>query len=353
VNCIPSTEFSNKTSAFITAVRDSSGSTTLYSSHDASGPSENVIPNHLRELLTEQLSILHDASVPPSKLNYLSKVEFSLTRQGSLKCEAQELHSLPFPPGCGSFKLEAYHSSNTPMQQAVEPVDSAYKRDEFSEQPSNPDELHHMGTIKYHHIEPCRTFMIGDSKAIDGFYRHRIDEIKQLGIKSILKRWIATLEPRKQSQYPYRTSSSSWRKKHEGADPRGKVPPWWPIDQNVRHKEPDHSEKRGMSRICALFYGLKLILAERVILFLHILRLRDKTLVDYGANKTQRTWIDVLEDSTQHVSFQYPGENDLAASKRRRKALRSLYDAARKEEGMHEGEYGRLNLTRLLYKLLS
>lgn len=68
-------------------------------------------------------------------------------------------------------------------------------------------------------------------------------ELQQLSCKSVAKAWIKTIEPRKQTNYPY----------NRGDDAK---PPWWP--SHIRHCEPDH-----------------LIKSERIDLLINIVRHKD------------------------------------------------------------------------------
>jgi hypothetical protein len=78
---------------------------------------------------------------------------------------------------------------------------------------------------------------LGDTEALRAFYERCLKDMQQSGCKVLGKAWVKLLEPKKQSTYPYTKGT-------EGA------PLWWPLRHpvtNVRHKEPDHLHKSGMS----------------------------------------------------------------------------------------------------------
>lgn len=74
---------------------------------------------------------------------------------------------------------------------------------------------------------------IGDLEAVTELYRSRLLRVLQLGCRSVAKAWVKALQPRKQTNYPYRGRGAT-------------RPPWWPAD--VPHVEPDHLSKVGKSR---------------------------------------------------------------------------------------------------------
>lgn len=83
---------------------------------------------------------------------------------------------------------------------------------------------------------------IGDSNAVWNFYQQRFRNCQQTACKLIAKAWVKAVEPKKQSHHPY-----------TGKDE--KAPDWWPKpwgtmkDERVRHKEPDHLYKKGLSTL--------------------------------------------------------------------------------------------------------
>lgn len=88
---------------------------------------------------------------------------------------------------------------------------------------------------------PKKGITISDDKAVWQFYHDLLKECQQNACKLIAKAWIKAVEPKKQSTHPY-----------TGKD--DKAPDWWPRpwgstkDEKVRHKEPDHLLRHGMSR---------------------------------------------------------------------------------------------------------
>lgn len=97
-------------------------------------------------------------------------------------------------------------------------------------------------------IKMIQRFRIDDEQALTAFYDEAFEQIQQTALKVILKAWIKVIQPKKQTDFPYISSNPEARK---GRKAKGKiydeprVPPWWPTDKGVRHKEPDHISKEG------------------------------------------------------------------------------------------------------------
>lgn len=72
-------------------------------------------------------------------------------------------------------------------------------------------------------------------EAIDPYYIARFAALQQATCKLVVKNWIKVIEPKKQMKFPY----------NKGEDLK---PQWWP--EGVRHREPDHLSKQGMSSSC-------------------------------------------------------------------------------------------------------
>lgn len=78
---------------------------------------------------------------------------------------------------------------------------------------------------------------IGDTETVKNFYHQRFRDLQQSACKYIAKAFVKLVEPRKQTSFPY-----------TGGNER--APPWWPSttgQEAVRHREPDHLLKHGMS----------------------------------------------------------------------------------------------------------
>lgn len=69
-------------------------------------------------------------------------------------------------------------------------------------------------------------------EAVDPYYNARFAALQQATCKLVVKNWIKVIEPKKQMKFPY----------NKGEDLK---PLWWP--EGVRHREPDHLSKQGMS----------------------------------------------------------------------------------------------------------
>lgn len=97
-----------------------------------------------------------------------------------------------------------------------------------------------------------RSVRIGDEKAVQHYFNDACEAMQQLATKWILKQWIKAVEPNKQSTFPY-SENSKRSVKQKGSDgapvdnakPRFR-PSWWPPEEQMRHKEPDHLKKNGM-----------------------------------------------------------------------------------------------------------
>jgi hypothetical protein len=73
---------------------------------------------------------------------------------------------------------------------------------------------------------------IGSTAEVTVFLETRFRQLQQLCCKIVAKAWIKVIEPKKQTRYPYNRGEES-------------KPEWWP--DGVRHKEPDHLMKPGIS----------------------------------------------------------------------------------------------------------
>lgn len=73
---------------------------------------------------------------------------------------------------------------------------------------------------------------IGNGPEVTIFLETRFRQLQQLCCKIVSKAWIKVIEPKKQTRFPYNRGEES-------------KPEWWPDD--VRHKEPDHLMKPGIS----------------------------------------------------------------------------------------------------------
>jgi hypothetical protein len=78
-------------------------------------------------------------------------------------------------------------------------------------------------------IVPRMHIRLGDKQAVLAYYDSILRSIQQLAVKSLLKAWIAEIEPKKQKNFPYN---------HPTLRPR-----WWP--PAAAYKEPDHIKMDG------------------------------------------------------------------------------------------------------------
>ncbi|KAJ5737394.1 uncharacterized protein N7483_002519 [Penicillium malachiteum] len=84
------------------------------------------------------------------------------------------------------------------------------------------------------------TIQVGDEETLRKFYRRAFEMIQQLDCREIAKIWIMKLEPRKQTNFPYK-GYKLIDGKRTNLGPDATKPPWWP--RKVTHKEPDHLQK--------------------------------------------------------------------------------------------------------------
>lgn len=106
-----------------------------------------------------------------------------------------------------------------------------------------------------------RPIRVDDSVTLDKCIEAIFDYMQQMACKRIAKAWIKSVEPLKQTNFPY----NGGKKKREAATSFGDQnpgeitrPEWWPPsegwpDHGCRHKEPDHLKKPGTNNISAIF----------------------------------------------------------------------------------------------------
>ncbi|KAI9661445.1 MAG: hypothetical protein M1829_006276 [Trizodia sp. TS-e1964] len=128
---------------------------------------------------------------------------------------------------------------------------------------------------------PHDRVLISDKNRLTEFYDRRFKKLQQIHCKTVAKAWIKVLEPKKQSNFPYKLKDE-------------KKPPWWP--QGVEHREPDHMPKTG-----------------RVILLITILRCRQVSV---------ETLMNATKEVVAHESFKED----------KRAILEDIYRVARLEE---------------------
>jgi hypothetical protein len=88
-------------------------------------------------------------------------------------------------------------------------------------------------------VVSTRLLKIGDDYEVNKYYTQKFNDLQQTVCKIIAKAFVKCIEPRKQTNHPYRGGP-------------GNAPAWWPSVpksgencDGVRHKEPDHLYKRG------------------------------------------------------------------------------------------------------------
>ncbi|KAF2231927.1 hypothetical protein EV356DRAFT_506343 [Viridothelium virens] len=161
-----------------------------------------------------------------------------------------------------------------------------------------------------------------DNKKVTEYFERRLENLTQLGVKAILKKWIDRICPRKQTTHPYVASNPEWRRVHKKEHERPPVPEWWPIGQ-CKHKEPDHSSKK-----------------DRMHLAQHLIRLRDKGVKNWEESK-ESSWTNMLENSTKTVKLRYRDQDTSEDIEFRHRVLKEFYNVARhEEENLENGQHG-------------
>ena len=116
------------------------------------------------------------------------------------------------------------------------------------------------------------------------YYDQGFRSIKQLCCKDVLKAWIRFCHPKKQSKYPYNggkeMSKKMSKEEHDEYGGHLSKPDYWPCDRDgrtkeVRHTEPDHLLKPGLSVYQLALMLVLTFLLERLKLLPHILRCED------------------------------------------------------------------------------
>jgi hypothetical protein len=87
---------------------------------------------------------------------------------------------------------------------------------------------------------------IQDPEAMIHIYEEAFEKLQQTNCRVLAKAYIKILEPRKQVNYPYNGRKSVGGRTIQ-LDPEVTKPSWWP--SRVRHREPDHLFKVGMSPV--------------------------------------------------------------------------------------------------------
>ncbi|KZF22612.1 hypothetical protein L228DRAFT_129834 [Xylona heveae TC161] len=140
----------------------------------------------------------------------------------------------------------------------------------------------------------CEQIEVGDTKALDEYYDSRFKQFQQLNCKAVAKAWIKVIEPKKQTNWPYKDSETNG-------------PPWWPKD--CRHREPDHLKK-----------------PERLKLLMTMLRL-------WKTDTSKNITVSKLQASTNEII-------NTIKPPEKRPILDEIYRVAKEEERYVRGEIG-------------
>lgn len=94
------------------------------------------------------------------------------------------------------------------------------------------------------------SLQIQDPGEIIRAYEKAFEKFQQTNCRVLAKAYIKLLEPRKQVNFPYNGRKSIGGRTFQ-LDPEETKPSWWP--SCVRHREPDHLLKPGMSALYSQF----------------------------------------------------------------------------------------------------
>ena len=124
-----------------------------------------------------------------------------------------------------------------------------------------------------------RELQIGDREAVQQFFHDALNDLQQINCRSVSKKLIQIIEPRKQVNHPYNGRCKSKDRKEMEKASRSTRPSWWP--PGVRHKEPDHLVKSGEHPILSIIaLGVQLMWPERVLLMQHLIGNSSKPLIN-------------------------------------------------------------------------
>ncbi|CCH45725.1 hypothetical protein BN7_5311 [Wickerhamomyces ciferrii] len=139
------------------------------------------------------------------------------------------------------FRRELNPNSSTPI-----PNPDQHQQQHQQQQSSTSRSDQFLNTLNRALEEPTFELHLSSETELHNHLRTCFRELQQLSCKAIAKAWIKTIEPKKQTRYPYNKGEST-------------KPPWWP--SKIRHCEPDH-----------------LIKSERIDLLVSISRNSEKSL---------------------------------------------------------------------------
>lgn len=229
-------------------------------------------------------------------------------------------------------RFPARKASPSPMPPS--PVAEDIESESEAEQPARPNVR-----------KVVRSFRIDDEQQVTAFILTRLKRMQQLADKKIAKVWIKGICPKKQAKFPY---SNKKRKEETGEDAH--IPQWWPELSQCKFTEPDHIKREGMYLVlcrvrCTAYHRL-----ERMLLCLHLLRLRPTTTQlfewnnrDTEPNKTHATvgWTAFLKELAGPEIFDDLPREPANKVEQRRKLLNQMYEVAQMEEDLHEGARGK------------
>ncbi|KAI9706830.1 MAG: hypothetical protein M1820_004801 [Bogoriella megaspora] len=263
-------------------------------------PYLHAVPPWLQDSLASCLARTTGES--PSALHCLHQMQLTPITNSHLP----SLNSSPASSSCYRGELALWKSENSsplPTQGnlPVEAVDS-YERT-----------VHSAGLTF-----TSKQLRLDDERAITQFLQSSFEDMKQLPLKAILKKWIHGICPHKQSRYPYKGSNPRWRAGKGITDEDQSRPPWWP--PFVRHIEPDHGSK-----------------SERMELAMWLIRLRDPAL---ASGRGPGSWTKTLRRSTTGLEFRHLVRNGDEANARIQCILSDIYRIAEFEEMFQASEIG-------------
>lgn len=165
------------------------------------------------------------------------------------------------------------------------------------------------------------------------YYVKNFRSLNQLCCKDILKAWIRYCHEHKQSDNPYNGGKDAERSMAEyGEKNKGQLskPDYWPSNKGLRHTEPDHLHKHGLSvyQVAPTLLLLTIIL-ERLELLPHLLKSEGK------GYKDADFCLEKLQKSTDGIDQR--GDRWTPA---KLEQLDEIYRVRRKEREYERGEIG-------------
>ncbi len=187
-------------------------------------------------------------------------------------------------------------------------------------------------------VSPKKALAIGDSNAVWEFYDRGFKCIQQTACKEMGKALIKIIAPKKQANNPYTKGDAT-------------APDWWPRPwgpgekDRVRHVEPDHLWKKGLSLLLDPPPGTLKIVSdkrpERVHLLKHILRLIiEPATQPLSMHKLEGLTVAKMEAAAFESLAAWFGDKKKPENAMKRPILKEIFKVAKMEERYKRHEIG-------------